>query len=76
MEYDASTPPRMCAKAFDKNQSPISKPANRTGAILVTIDNPTGERQSSPVVCNRYVRMSKSMLAFRPLDASAPVGDE
>ena len=42
-----------CENAVARNHAPMIVLTTRTGASLVTSDSPTGERQSSPVVCSR-----------------------
>ena len=44
---------RNCENAVAKNQVPITVLTRIRGDNFVTIDRPTGERQSSPVVWNR-----------------------
>src|SRR5512145_1328772 len=41
-------PERLLQMPVDKNQAPMPKPTSRTGASLVTIDRPIGDRHSSP----------------------------
>ncbi len=48
----ASRPDRLLPMAVDRNQPPMARPTTRIGASLVTIDNPIGDRQSSPMVCS------------------------
>src|SRR4029453_17063969 len=43
-------PASQLATKLIRNQTPIISEASRSGASLVTIDSPTGEMQSSPVV--------------------------
>ena len=45
-----SIPANLFAVAFAKNQTPINNEANRAGANLFTMDNPIGDKQSSPNV--------------------------
>ena len=48
--YIAIYPPMIFATKEDRSQTPINIEANLTGASLVTTDNPTGDKQSSPIV--------------------------
>ena len=48
---EAITPPAALAKKAAIIQTPIKIPAKRGGDNLVTIDNPTGDKHSSPTVC-------------------------
>lgn len=43
-------PANLFAAAFAKNQVPINKEENLIGESLDTIDNPIGDKQSSPIV--------------------------
>ena len=40
-------------KAVAKNQAPMTVLTRRVGESFVTMERPTGERHSSPVVCSR-----------------------
>lgn len=51
--FDEIIPPNKFAKNDANNQTPISKDANRGGESLVTTDKPTGDKQSSPMVCTK-----------------------
>src|SRR5690606_12164391 len=44
----AKMPDRLLPIAVDRNQPPMPKPTRRTGASLVTMDRPIGDRHSSP----------------------------
>ncbi|KAG0734988.1 hypothetical protein G6F24_018827 [Rhizopus arrhizus] len=44
----AKMPDRLLPMPVDRNQPPMPKPTRRTGASLVTIDRPIGDRHSSP----------------------------
>ena len=44
---------RKAEKAVARNHIPITVLTSRAGESFVTIDRPTGERQSSPVVWSR-----------------------
>src|SRR5690554_733406 len=57
-------PPKCWANAMERNHAPITIATNRAGAKRVTIDNPTGDKQSSPIVCNIYPKKRKSMETF------------
>ena len=58
----SNRPPRIPAirlpSAAPMNQIPIICPVSFGGESLVTLERPTGERQSSPSVCRKYVEMS------------------
>ena len=43
-------PASQLATKLIRNQTPIISDARRSGASLVTIERPTGEMQSSPIV--------------------------
>ena len=45
---------RIGDRALAASQTPIMSAPRRTGASLVTMDRPIGERHSSPIVCSRY----------------------
>src|SRR5690606_22912458 len=45
----AKMPDSLLPIAVDRNQPPMPKPIRRTGASLVTIDRPIGDRHSSPI---------------------------
>lgn len=45
-----SVPANLLAAAFARNHVPISNDDKRTGASLLTILNPIGDKQSSPIV--------------------------
>ena len=45
--------------AVARNQVPILTPTTLPIESLVTADSPTGDKQSSPVVCSRYARISQ-----------------
>ena len=47
-------PAARLARKFEPNHAPIMNDTMRAGASLVTIDSPTGDRQSSPIVCQKY----------------------
>ena len=47
---ELNVPANLLAAAVDKNHTPINNEANFTGANLLTIDNPIGEINNSPVV--------------------------
>src|SRR5215210_2279954 len=49
----ATRPAIRLPSAIDMNQMPIICPTLRCGASLVTVESPTGDRQSSPQVWNR-----------------------
>src|SRR5436189_6299359 len=51
-------PERLFPIPVDKNQPPMPKPTSRTGASLVTIDNPIGDRHSSPIDWITYTENS------------------
>src|ERR1051325_9929366 len=70
--YAATAPASLFAAAFARNQTPINSDANRTGATLVTYDNPTGERHSSPHVWKRYAATNQNGLTSTPLSALPP----
>ena len=57
-------PASQFATKLIRNQTPIISDARRSGASLVTIERPTGEMQSSPIVWNRYASTSHHMLAL------------
>ena len=44
---------RNCEKAVARNHMPITVLTRNAGVSLVIIDNPTGDRHSSPVVCSK-----------------------
>lgn len=48
---EAINPAAIFAKKLLNIQTPIIREANLTGDNLETIDNPIGDRQSSPIVC-------------------------
>ena len=49
-----SVPVNLFAAALAKNQVPINKDDKRIGANLLTMLNPIGDKQSSPMVCTMY----------------------
>ena len=49
----AISPARYCENAVARNQPPITVLTIRAGESRVTIERPTGETHSSPVVCSR-----------------------
>ena len=50
----------------------MSRDAKRTGAIFVTYESPTGERQSSPQVWKVNAATSQSGLTSTPVSARRP----
>ena len=54
----------MLAKNEDNIHTPIIKEANFTGANLVIIDNPTGDKHNSAIVCKKYVNNNHIKAAF------------
>ena len=50
---EATKPPMKLATEEESIQTAIRIEANFGGESLVTTERPTGERQSSPMVCNR-----------------------
>lgn len=50
---EAKKPPMKLAIEEDNIQTAIKIEANLGGDNLVTTDKPTGERQSSPIVCSK-----------------------
>ena len=44
---------RRCENAVARNHAPMMVLTTRTGESLVTSESPTGDKQSSPVVCNK-----------------------
>ena len=70
----ASCPPKMLAIPELANHTPINKEASFTGASALTIDSPTGDKNSSPNVWKRYVKTINSKFAFSVmLCSSLPV---
>src|SRR5262249_50269481 len=57
-------PANLFPAAFDRNQTPISADAYRDGASFVTIDSPTGDSISSPMVWKRYAPTIHNIPAF------------
>ncbi len=55
---------RNCAKAVARNHDPITVLTSRRGDSFVTIDKPTGDRQSSPVVSSRYIISNQNGLTI------------
>jgi hypothetical protein len=51
--YEATKPPIILATKLLRNQTPISSEASFTGASLVTIESPMGDRSNSPKVWNK-----------------------
>ena len=49
LTWPAKMPDRLLPMPVDRNQPPMPKPTRRTGASLVTIDRPIGDRHSSPI---------------------------
>src|SRR3954464_13800117 len=45
---------RLLPIPVERNQPPMPRPTRRTGASLVTIDRPIGDRHSSPTDCTTY----------------------
>ena len=45
----AKMPDRLLPIPVDRNQPPMPKPTSRSGASLVTIDRPIGDRHNSPI---------------------------
>ena len=58
----AICPASRLPKKLDINQTPINMDMYFMGASLVTMDNPMGERHSSPVVQKKYIITNQSML--------------
>src|ERR1019366_8976673 len=56
-------PPAYCATELASSQTPMKSDAKRAGASLVTMERPTGDRQSSPSVAKRELRNGHSPLA-------------
>src|SRR5512139_1439537 len=54
----AKIPERLLPIPVDRNQPPIPRPTSRTGASLVTIDRPIGDRHNSPTTWTTYVAIS------------------
>src|SRR6185312_8987827 len=52
LTWPANSPARLLPIGVDRNQPPMPRPTSRTGASLVTIDRPIGDRHSSPAVCS------------------------
>ena len=70
----ASCPPKMLAIPELASHTPINKEASFTGASELTIDSPTGDKNSSPNVWKRYVKTINSKFAFSVmLCSSLPV---
>src|ERR1700761_36578 len=54
----AKIPDRLLPMRVDRNQPPMPKPTRRSGASLVTIDRPIGDRHSSPTDWITYTMKS------------------
>src|SRR5206468_2955694 len=54
-----------------KNQTPIMNPTMRGGESFVTIDSPTGLKQSSPTICRKYKPISHHGLTRAPVASKA-----
>src|SRR5262245_14551014 len=54
----AKMPDRLLPMPVDRNQPPMPKPTRRSGASLVTIDRPIGDRHSSPMDWIQYTANS------------------
>src|SRR2546430_393577 len=52
--------------AVATNQRPMKSDTYFTGATLVTMESPTGERQSSPQVCTTYAATNQNGLTSAP----------
>ena len=65
-----SVPANLFATAFAKNHVPIIKDERRIGANLLTMLNPIGDKQSSPIVCTMYNANNQNMAIF--VDGSTP----
>ncbi len=73
--YIPMYPPMMLATKEESIQTPINIEANFNGASFVTTDNPTGERQSSPMVWKKYVITNQIKAAFCLTTSASPVPD-
>src|SRR5690554_5484644 len=51
-----------CPTAIAKYQTPNIKPIIRAGTNLLRYESPNGERQSSPIVWNRYAKIKNIIL--------------
>ena len=59
------------ANPVNTYQIPNKKANILAGASLLTYDNPTGDIDNSPIVCNKYARINQIMLTEA---VSAPFG--
>ena len=59
-----NVPANLLATALAKNQVPINKEDNLIGANLLTILNPMGDKQSSPIVCTMYKANNQNIAIF------------
>src|SRR4029453_14234418 len=50
----AKMPDRLLPMPVERNQPPMPRPTRRTGASLVVIDRPIGDRHSSPIDWIQY----------------------
>ena len=59
------------AAEFAKNQIPINKEINFVGESFVTMESPTGDKQSSPIVNIKYAPIIQSIpnLSLHTIDA-------
>lgn len=65
-----NVPANLFAAAFAKNHVPISKEDKRSGANLLTMLKPIGDKQSSPMVCTMYSANSQNIAIL--VEASTP----
>ena len=62
----AKAPANKLPKKLAINHTPMNKDINLAGANLVTIDKPTGDKQSSPMVQNKYTKINQITLTGLP----------
>src|SRR5438309_795207 len=61
----------LLAKKFDRNHTPMRRDTNFTGASLLTMDSPTGDKHNSPTVWMQNAAESQKPLT-RTTSPAAP----